>query len=109
MDTSGPQLHEKPAEQPSGSKHPAPSVASSLTVPGIVSPGHGESAIPADKEEEEMENIVDDWEDDPDNARNWPGSKKWIMVGIVSLPHLLNVFEDANFVPRLHFIPLFHL
>lgn len=46
--------------------------------------GHGESAIPADKKEEEIENLQDDWEDDPINARNWPSSKKWTSVAIVS-------------------------
>ncbi|KAF8830696.1 hypothetical protein HHX47_DHR2001051 [Lentinula edodes] len=45
--------------------------------------GHGESAIPTDKKEEEIENLQDDWEDDPINARNWLSSKKWTSVAIV--------------------------
>lgn len=46
-------------------------------------PGHGESALPADKEGEAIENIEDDWECDPENARNWPSSRKWTAVSIV--------------------------
>lgn len=72
-----------------------PSLASSLTVPGGAEssmpplpghgehPGHGPSAIPEDKNEEAFENTLEDWEDDPENARNWPARKKWLMVSIV--------------------------
>jgi hypothetical protein len=45
--------------------------------------GHGESALPVDKVEESIENYVDDWEHDPDNARNWPARKKWTIVAVV--------------------------
>jgi hypothetical protein len=48
-------------------------------------PGHGESALPEDKEGEAIENVEDDWEDDPENARNWPAAKKWTTVAIVSV------------------------
>ena len=42
--------------------------------------GDGESALPiTDKPKE----AVDDWENDPDNARNWSFGKKWTAVGIV--------------------------
>jgi len=47
-------------------------------------PGHGESALPEDKEEEALENIEEDWENDPINPRNWSPGKKWTAVGIVS-------------------------
>jgi hypothetical protein len=47
-----------------------------------VSPGHGESAVLEDKIEEE-EILEDDWENDPENARNWPSRKKWTAVCIV--------------------------
>ncbi|KAG5349464.1 hypothetical protein C0989_003627 [Termitomyces sp. Mn162] len=33
--------------------------------------GHGESALPEDKVEEALENEEHDWENDPENARNW--------------------------------------
>lgn len=49
----------------------------------LVLQGHGESALPEDKSEEEFENLEDDWENDPANARNWPSSKKWRAVCIV--------------------------
>lgn len=49
----------------------------------IVSPGQGESAIPEDKKEEALENLEDDWADDPINPRNWPARKKWTCIGVV--------------------------
>ena len=48
-------------------------------------PGHGESALPEDKEGEAIEKVEDDWQDDPENARNWPARKKWTTVAIVSV------------------------
>lgn len=53
-------------------------------------PGHGESALPEDKKGEEVENIEDDWECDPANARNWSSRKKWTAVTIVSFATLLS-------------------
>ncbi|KAJ3828255.1 major facilitator superfamily domain-containing protein [Lentinula raphanica] len=63
--------------------------------------GHGESAIPADKKEEEMENLQDDWEDDPANARNWSFSKKWTCVAIVSLYTFLSPLSSSMLAPGL--------
>lgn len=48
-----------------------------------VLPGHGESALPEDKLEEAIENLEDDWENDPQNARNWSFGQKWTAVAIV--------------------------
>lgn len=50
------------------------------TVPTFV-PGHEESAMPEDKEFPEI--VEDNWENDPENARNWPAYKKWVSVSIV--------------------------
>lgn len=58
------------------------------------SPGHGESALPEDKKGEAVENLEDDWENDPENARNWSNRKKWTAVMIVS-----NVFAPLGFFP----------
>lgn len=33
--------------------------------------------------EKQQQDDLDDWENDPDNARNWSLGKKWIAVGIV--------------------------
>lgn len=55
--------------------------ASERTIP--ILPGHGESAIPEDKKEEALENKEDDWENDPDNARNWPAVQRWTAMAIV--------------------------
>lgn len=45
--------------------------------------GHGESALPEDKVQEALENEADDWENDPENARNWSWGSKWTAVSIV--------------------------
>ena len=42
--------------------------------------GHEESE---DKKEEILETLEDNWEADPENARNWPTYKKWVSVSIV--------------------------
>jgi len=47
--------------------------------------GHGESALPEDKITEAIENLEDDWENDPDNPRNWSPSRKWTAVSVVRL------------------------
>lgn len=49
----------------------------------VYSPGHGDSAFSEDKVEEAVENLEEDWENDPDNARNWSFRRKWTAVGIV--------------------------
>jgi hypothetical protein len=43
-------------------------------------PEHGESEALEDKFEETLE---DDWENNPENARNWSSRKKWTAVCIV--------------------------
>lgn len=66
-----------------------PSVASSLATKRndhSPSAGHGESALPVDPEEEAEENTRDDWEDDPENPRNWSMSRKWICTSVVCRP-----------------------
>ena len=44
-------------------------------------PGHDESE---DKKEEILEIIEDNWDTDPENARNWSTYKKWVSMSIVS-------------------------
>ena len=39
---------------------------------------------PEDKVKEALKNLEDDWEKDPDNARNWSFGRKWTTIGIVS-------------------------
>ena len=73
--------------------------------------GHGESALPEDKVEEALENLEDDWEDDPDNARNWSSKKKWTAVGIVRLDPGLPFVGGAHrrlprFLPTLSYLHL---
>lgn len=49
-----------------------------------VAPGHEESAPLGGKVEEAVDTSDEDWEHDPANARNWPLSKKWRTVSVVS-------------------------
>ncbi|KAF8155816.1 multidrug resistance protein 4 [Crassisporium funariophilum] len=66
-----------------------------------VSPGHGESALPEDKIEEAIENLEDDWENDPENARNWPLSQRWVAMCIVSFYTLLPPLASSMMAPGL--------
>ena len=43
-------------------------------------PDHEESE---DKKEVILENLEDSWETDPENARNWSTSKKWVSMLMV--------------------------
>ncbi|KAG6890280.1 hypothetical protein C0992_002429 [Termitomyces sp. T32_za158] len=56
-------------------------------------PGYGESALPEDKDkvEEALENEAHDWENDPENARNWSWRNKWTAVSI---------FDDGSWAWR---------
>lgn len=62
-------------------------------------PGHGESALPEDKQGEEIENVEDDWECSPENARNWPAKQKWTAVAIVCIqfPAMFNDGRSSLF------------
>ncbi|KAK7060842.1 hypothetical protein VNI00_000575 [Paramarasmius palmivorus] len=63
--------------------------------------GYGESAIPVDKKEEALENVEDDWENDPENARNWPRRKKWVAVSIVSFYTFIPPLASSMIAPGL--------
>ncbi|KJA13017.1 hypothetical protein HYPSUDRAFT_152044, partial [Hypholoma sublateritium FD-334 SS-4] len=66
-----------------------------------VAPGHGESALPEDKVEESFENVEDDWEDDPENARNWSSLKKWTAVSIVSAYTFVSPLASSMMAPGI--------
>ncbi|KZV92021.1 MFS general substrate transporter [Exidia glandulosa HHB12029] len=42
-----------------------------------------------------------DWEDDPDNPRNWPLTKKWTILGVVSLYTLVAPLASSMLAPGL--------
>ena len=46
-------------------------------------PENQESTPPEDSKEETLETLQDDWETDPENARNWPTHRRWIAMLIV--------------------------
>ncbi|KAG5733252.1 hypothetical protein E4T56_gene20850 [Termitomyces sp. T112] len=63
--------------------------------------GHGESALPEDKVEEALENEEHDWENDPENARNWSWGKKWTAVSIVSFYTFISPLASSMMAPGL--------
>ncbi|KAG6873670.1 hypothetical protein C0995_012604 [Termitomyces sp. Mi166 len=63
--------------------------------------GYGESALPEDKIEEALENGENDWENDPENARNWTQGKKWTAVSIVSLYTFISPLASSMMAPGL--------
>ncbi|KAJ7098686.1 multidrug resistance protein 4 [Mycena belliarum] len=68
---------------------------------GVDHPGRGPSAIPEDKKEELLENLEDDWQDDPQNPRNWSFKKKWATASIVSLYTFISPLSSSIMAPGL--------
>ncbi|KAG2008230.1 multidrug transporter [Coprinopsis cinerea AmutBmut pab1-1] len=64
-------------------------------------PGHGESAFPEDKEAEAVENLEEDWECDPENARNWPSKQKWLAVSVVSFYTFVSPLASSMMAPGM--------
>ncbi|KAF8170790.1 multidrug resistance protein 4 [Pholiota molesta] len=79
----------------------ATDVDDSSEVTTHVLPSHEESAIPEDKKEEAIEDAEDDWENDPENARNWPALRKWISMLVVSFYTLLPPLASSMMAPGL--------
>ncbi|KAM6503475.1 multidrug resistance protein 4 [Amanita muscaria] len=48
-----------------------------------------------------QEVVIDDWNNDPDNARNWPVGKKWVTVSIVSLYTFVSPLASSMMAPGL--------
>ncbi|KAF8815165.1 MFS general substrate transporter [Phlegmacium glaucopus] len=71
------------------------------TVGTLVRPGHGESTMSEDKKEEFLKTLEDDWETDPDNARNWPAYQRWIAVSIVSFYTFMPPLASSMMAPGL--------
>ncbi|KAJ3496187.1 hypothetical protein NLJ89_g10521 [Agrocybe chaxingu] len=57
--------------------------------------------MPQDKKEEALENLENDWENDPANARNWPTAKRWTAMLIVSLCTLIPPLASSMMAPGL--------
>ncbi|VDB97006.1 unnamed protein product [Peniophora sp. CBMAI 1063] len=66
--------------------------------------GEGPSAIPEDKREEAFESVEDDWQHDLRNPRNWPGRRKWIVVGAASFYTFVPPLSSSIMAPALPFI-----
>nr|GAT59330.1 predicted protein [Mycena chlorophos] len=64
-------------------------------------PGRGPSAIPEDKKEELIENLEDDWQDDPINPRNWSTGKKWTSAAVVSFYTFVSPLSSSIMAPGL--------
>ncbi|KAK0434636.1 major facilitator superfamily domain-containing protein [Armillaria borealis] len=61
----------------------------------------GKPASPLDAKEKAASSLEDDWEHDPMNARNWPSSKKWTAVCIVSFYTLIPPLASSMMAPGL--------
>ncbi|KAJ7639390.1 major facilitator superfamily domain-containing protein [Roridomyces roridus] len=77
------------------------SAHATVKVPDSEHPGRGPSAIPEDKKEELLEQAEDDWQDDPENPRNWSGRKKWASTAIVSLYTFVPPLSSSIMAPGL--------
>ncbi|KAG6840002.1 hypothetical protein C0991_009654 [Blastosporella zonata] len=85
---------------PSSGEHVAPSTPKG-SVDRSVPPGHEESTLPDGKIEEAWGDENDDWEHDPDNARNWSFGRKWTAVAIVSLYTFVSPLASSMMAPGL--------
>ncbi|KAF7346931.1 MFS domain-containing protein [Mycena venus] len=65
------------------------------------SPGRGPSALPQDKSEEILENLEDNWQDDPENPRNWSVGKKWTTTAVVALYTFVSPLGSSIMAPGL--------
>ncbi|KAK7466360.1 hypothetical protein VKT23_005087 [Stygiomarasmius scandens] len=63
--------------------------------------GLEESTLPTEKREKTTEDVEDDWENDPLNARNWPLKKKWIAVSVVSFYTFIPPLASSIMAPSL--------
>lgn len=73
-----------PGSTTSSSTHVQTEKGQSTNMERNVSLGHGESdVLPDEKVDETTEDSGDDWETDPENARNWTQGRKWAAVGVV--------------------------
>ncbi|KAJ7637213.1 multidrug resistance protein 4 [Mycena rosella] len=92
------------ASASSSSTHVVPDQSANPGANGLPAhehPGHGPSAIPEDKKEELLENLEDDWEDDPENPRNWSTGKKWASAGVVSFYTFISPLSSSIMAPGL--------
>ncbi|KAF9530281.1 multidrug resistance protein 4 [Crepidotus variabilis] len=95
---------------PDKEKNHSHSIASSLTEKenhsaegrqSALSVGHGQSAVHSGKVEEAREDNDDDWEHDPENARNWPALKKWTAVCVVSFYTFVPPLASSMMAPGI--------
>ncbi|KAJ7462124.1 multidrug resistance protein 4 [Mycena latifolia] len=89
------------ASATSSSTHVPTEAPHGVDADGVEHPGRGPSAIPEDKKEELLENLEDDWEDDPENPRNWSFGKKWASAGVVSLYTFVSPLSSSIMAPGL--------
>jgi hypothetical protein len=75
------------ASATSSQTHVQPNERQPSNLQQVTLPSHRESVVPEEKIEKAEESLEIDWENDPDNPRNWPFGKKWRAVAIVSLFH----------------------
>ncbi|THU97778.1 MFS general substrate transporter [Dendrothele bispora CBS 962.96] len=63
---------------------------------------HDESALTTEKKERDVvDNVEDDWENDPLNARNWSSRRKWTAVAVVSAYTFIPPLASSIMAPSL--------
>ncbi|KAF8637929.1 hypothetical protein AX17_002550 [Amanita inopinata Kibby_2008] len=84
--------------QSSGSLSSARGLVLSSAAPGL-----DESELKMEEGNEKVEKIEaeDDWEHDPDNARNWSFKKKWTAVAIISMYTFVAPLASSMMAPGL--------
>jgi multidrug resistance protein len=55
----------------------------------------------SEKQVQVQEPAVDEWANDPDNARNWPLARKWVAVAVVSLYTFVTSLTSSMMAPGL--------
>ncbi|KAJ6560589.1 major facilitator superfamily domain-containing protein [Mycena vulgaris] len=78
-----------------------PSADDSTPLDLPTSPGRGPSALPEDKAEELLKNLEDNWQDDPENPRNWSVGKKWTTTAVVALYTFVSPLGSSIMAPGL--------
>ena len=59
-------------------------------------PGHEESSTPEEQKEKILEALQDNWDTDPENARNWPAYQRWSAMLIVRRGSSMDRFLLTN-------------
>ncbi|KAF8817134.1 multidrug resistance protein 4 [Phlegmacium glaucopus] len=63
--------------------------------------GQGKSALPEEVIQDVTQDLEDDWDNDPANARNWTWGQKWTAAGVLSLYTFVSPLASSTMAPGL--------